>query len=61
MPFLRSPKQNARRAELTGNREKEFQEVDFDERKPTVEGLVEIDVDACDRRRRQRPWRGGGG
>ena len=53
MPFLGSPKQNARRAELTENREKEFQEVDFDERNPTVEGLVEIDVDACDRRRRQ--------
>ena len=53
MPFLGSPKQNARRAELTENREKEFQKVDFDERNPTVEGLVEIDVDACDRRRRQ--------
>ena len=53
MPFLGSPKQNARRAERTENREKEFEKVDFDERNPTVEGLVEIDVDACDRRRRQ--------
>ena len=53
MPFLGSPKQNARRAELAENREKEVQKVDFDKRNPTVEGLVEIDVDACDRRRRQ--------
>ncbi len=53
MPFLGSPKQNARRAARPGDRENEFEKVDFDERNPTVEGLVEIDVDACDRRRRQ--------
>ncbi len=38
---------------FTENREKEFQKVDVDERNPTVEGLVEIDVDARDKRRRQ--------
>ena len=50
MPFLGSPKQNARKAELTENREKEFQKVDVEERNPTAEGPVEIDVDAYDRR-----------
>ena len=53
MPFPGSPKQNARKAELTENREKEFQKVDVDERNPTAEGPVEIDVDAYDAQRDQ--------
>ena len=53
LPFPGSPKQNARRAERTENREKACEKVDSDGSNPTVEGLVEIDVDACDRRRRQ--------
>ena len=66
MPFLGSPKQNSRRAELTENREKEFQKVDveerkvdFDERNPTAAFRGRQSAEAPERDTLPSP-RGGG-